>query len=167
MDFDFNSAEGGLRYDNGVRYTLKVTDASEGESKVKFTPYVRLKLSDENGNDAYSVDIWNTPKALFIAALWFKALGLKDEGNVSVNTSVLRGITLTAVCKHESYLDGNGKERKAIRWEDPLPVSYGEAASLPGDLIVDDRLTGEEAAAALAPKKPKVAKKTDKEDVPF
>ncbi len=162
MEFNCDSAEGGLRYENGQRYTLTVDSATEGESKVKGTPFVRLKLTDEAGNDAYSADIWNTPKAMFIAMAWLRAMGMKDEGTVNVDPSALRGIKLTAMCKHESYLDGNGKERKLVRWEDPLPITYDSQPET-GPMS----MSSEEAKAALSPKKGKPKKEHSSEEVPF
>ncbi len=172
MEFDFDSAEGGLRYENGKRYTLTVKSAEEGESKIKGTPYVRLHLADENGADAFAVDIWNTPKAMFIAAAWFKALGLRDNGRVNADPTSLRGIKLTAACKYETYTGLDGKERKAVRWEDPLPIQYDAGqetgpGAMPGDRRVDEGMSSDQAAAAMAPKGKKATKKKDEEEVPF
>lgn len=170
MDFDFDSAESsGPRYENGKRYQLTINEAEEGESKNKGTPYLRLKLRDELGNDAYAVDIWNTPKALYRAVDWFKALGLKDSGMVSVDPGRLRGIKFTAVCKHETYQDLNGKDRVAVRWESPEMISYGRGGeeTMPGDRRVDEPpMTSEKAAKTMAPKGQKRAPASDTE-VPF
>lgn len=134
MKTNFDEAEGGSNFEQNKRYTLFIDSAKEVYGNTKGTPGIELKLSaDVNGEmvDAYKHTIWLSPKALFRAQTWYKAMGLKHEGEVDVDVKTLAGIRLSAKCVYEKKQDDDGKEHTYTKWEDPERIAIGSAAPQP------------------------------------
>ena len=132
MNFNFDEAEAQEQWfkpEAGKRYSLTVSGAKEDVSKVKQTPFLKLSFQTDIGEDAYDKKIYNTPKALFRAQEWFKALGLVETGNVDFNPENLVGIKITAKCVLETYItdEGTAKEKthSMVQWEEPEAVKIG------------------------------------------
>jgi len=158
---DMEEREEYFKPEFGKRYTLVVSAAKEALSKVKQTPYLGLSFKTEDGQDAFGKEIYNTPKALYRAQEWFKALGLNTSGNVEFEPENLVGIEFTAKAVNEPWYsdeqDGSKKQHDSTKWEEPLPVKIGtQPAANP-------------AARPAAPAKPAPAPEQESvpEDVPF
>ena len=146
MRVNFNDEETNFDkpFIKGVRYTLVVDRAEEGESKEKGTPFLKLHLKTEEGASAYDRTLWITNKALYHAKPWFKALGLPTEGEVDIPVDQLGGIRLTAEAGYKKSDDGT---KEYLEWGKPEPITIGGVGQL---------------APAREP-----ARETSNEDVPF
>jgi hypothetical protein len=128
---EMESSEGTFfKPEAGKRYTLVVSQAKDDVSKVKKTPYLGLSFKTEDGMDAYGKEIYNTPKALFRAQEWFKALGMSSSGKIKLDPASLVGIRITAECAFVTVKseDGTpeGKAHNYVRWEKPERVAVGQ-----------------------------------------
>lgn len=154
MDVNFDEAEGGMRFEEKKRYPLIVNSAEEIYGKQNGTPGLKLKLITDNEkmDDAYEAMIWLSPKALFRAQEWFKALGLKTEGKVSVDPSKLSGIRITAECYYDKYTVEDKtaatgvRECRAVRWHKPERVVIG-GSSAPAPAAAPEERTAPAAAS--------------------
>lgn len=133
MRINFNDAESGnfVKYEAGKRYHLVVQNAEEGTSAVKGTPYIKLNLVNEAGVTAYDHVMYITPKALYRAQEWFRAMGLPDNGEVDFDPSKMEGIHLTAECYLEPYTVNPGtaeeKTYQNTKWCKPERITIGSA----------------------------------------
>lgn len=129
MDVDWNEKEegGGATFIEKQRYPLIVKEVTKGASATNLTPFMKIAMVTQENEPAWDKTLWMTPKALYRAEEWFKALQLPTEGKVKLNLPRLAGIRLTAQCSFRTYKDTDGKEHKAVEWINPEPVKIGGA----------------------------------------
>lgn len=165
---EFNMDDAGATFEKGKRYPLVVSGAREGTGKTNATPFLEIKFQTETGEDAHSVTLYNTPKAMFRAVPWFKALQLDTKGNVSVYPDRLPGIRLSAVAGKETYTDANGDSHEKTTWTNPEPFIVGEAAPVTPapSKPAAETAQGDVPAAATPVSQPAPAPETY-DDVPF
>lgn len=131
MRFNTDEAEETTKFTEGKRYNLVIADAEEGTAKTTGTPFLKLSLKTEAGDNAYDHKLYNTPKAMYRAVEWFKAMGFDTSKPLEIDPASLRGIKLSALCTVEKYNteepDGEGgtkvKEHAITKWDKPERVS--------------------------------------------
>ena len=131
MDVNFDEAESSfVKFDAGKRYNLVIESAAGGEND-NGTPFLKLALQTSEGIKAHEHMMYLTPKALYRAQEWFKAMGLGDSGKVSFEPENLAGIRLSAECYLEPYTVNKGtpeeKTYQNTKWCKPQRIAIGAA----------------------------------------
>ena len=160
MDVDFDDAESSfIKFNAGERYNLVIQGAEGGEND-NGTPFLKIILQTEDGRSAYDHMMYLTPKALYRAQEWFKAMGLSDSGKVKFEPERLAGIRLSAECYLEPYTVNEGtpeqKTYQNTKWCKPVQIKIGgaPAKTSPGGMA--------KMAPAAAPKQ-----EASSDEVPF